>query len=111
MVQITKVTAYTNLNIQSKTTASSSRQTGERHKDFQNSRLEVLREANETAFPFCDEETISLITKSIRKSSEEDYQRKWTTFLNYVQNIGLSFEDINKGLVMNFLSFLFHTRK
>ena len=65
MVQTTKITAYTNLNIQSKTTASSSRQTGERHKDLKNSHLEVLREANETAFPFCDEETISLITKSI----------------------------------------------
>ena len=83
-IQTTKVTVYTNFNIQSKTTAGSSRQTGERHKDFQNSRLEVLRAANESVFPFCDEETISLITKSIRKSSEEDYQRKWITLLNYV---------------------------
>ena len=101
-IQTTKVTVYTNFNIQSKTTAGSSRQTGKRHKDFQNSCLEVLRAANELAFPFCDEETISLMTKSIRKSSEEDYQKKWTTFLNYVHSKGLSFEDINRGLEMNF---------
>ena len=111
VVQTTKITAYTNFNLPSKTTAGSSRQDGKEYKDFQNSHLEVLRAANESAYPVCEEETICLMTESIKKSSEEDYQRKWTTFLDYVHSKGFTFEDIDKGLVMNFLSHLFHTRR
>ena len=110
VVHTTKVTAYTNLKLRGKTTASSSRQVGNGHEDFQSSRLEVLRAANSSEFPECDDLTINLMTETIRKSSEGDYQYKWSTFLDYVHSKGLTFQDIDKGLVVKFLSYLFHTR-
>ena len=102
VVQTTKVTAYSSFNLRGKTTAGSSRQVGKGHKDFQNSRLEILRAANGSAFPECDDLTISLMTETIKKSSEGDYQRKWKTFLDYVHSKGLTFENIDKGLVVSF---------
>ena len=111
MVKTTKITAFTCINLQGETTAGSSRQVDKGHKNFQNSHMEILRAANGSAFPECDELTINLMTETIKKSSEGDYQRKWKTFLDYVHSKGLNFEDIDKGLVASFLSHLFHVKK
>ena len=97
LVKTTKITAFTCINLRGETTADSSRQIDKGHKNFQNSRMEILRAANGSAFPECDKLTINLMTETIKKSSEGDYQRKWKTFLDYVHSKGLNFEDIDKG--------------
>ena len=73
--------------------------------------MEILKRANSLAFPDCDNRTIDLVSESIKKSSEREYQRKWESFLNYVQSKNIEFKDINKSVVLNFLSHLFHVKK
>ena len=111
LVKTTKITAFTCINLQGETTAGSSRQVDKGHKNFHNSRLEILSKANSSAFPECDNLTINLMTETIRKSSAGDYQRKWKTFIDYVHSKSLNFEDIDKGIVVSFLSHLFHVKK
>ena len=76
VVQTTKVTAYSNINLRGKPTAGSSQQIREEPEDFQNSRLEILRAANGSEFPECVYQTINLMTETIQKSSEGDYQSR-----------------------------------
>ena len=110
VLETTEISAFTCINIQSETTASSSQQTCKRDKNFHNSRVEILKEANSSIFPGCDDRTISLMSESVQKTSEGEYQRKWETFLAYARSIGTKFEDINKETVVRFLSHLFHVR-
>ena len=55
--------------------------------------------------------TINLMSETIKKSSEKEYQRKWESFLDYVHSRNIDFEDINKSTVISFLSHLFHVKK
>ena len=84
---------------------------GDEPENFYNSHVEVLKVASSFQFPDCDPQTINLITGPVRKSSEADYQRKWKFFLEFVPNKGLAFKDIKKGVVLRFLSHLFHTKR
>ena len=77
---------------------------------YHTSCVEVLKIANNFLLPNCDPLTIDLITGTVRKSSESDYQRKWETFLKFTENKGITFNDIEKGEAINFLSNLFYTR-
>ena len=76
MLKTTEITTFTCINLQSETTAGSSQQVGKRHKNFHDSRLEILKEANSSAFPECDDLTINLMSELIKESSEGEYQRK-----------------------------------
>ena len=107
----TEITAITRVNIQSEATTSGSQQASNRQKNVQNSRLEILKEAISSTFPNCDDRTINLMSETIKKSSENEYQRKWESFIDYVHSKGIDFEDINKGTVISFLSHLFHVKK
>ena len=111
VVQTTKVTAYTNFNLRGETTAGSSRQVGNGKEDFENSRLEILRAANSSEFPGCDNLTIDLMTETIKKSSEAEYQRKWAAFMGYAKSKGITFQNIDKSLAASFLSHLFHIKR
>ena len=51
------------------------------------------------------------MSETIKESSEGEYQRKWKSFIEYVQSKGLNFEDIDKGIVISFLSHLFHVKR
>ena len=73
--------------------------------------MEVLKVANSFHFPDCDPQTINLITGTVRESSESDYQRKWKIFLEYTDSKGIAFNNLEKGVVINFLSHLFYTKK
>ena len=107
----TEITAITRVNIQSEATTSGSQQASKRQKNIHSSRLEILKQANSSAFPDCDDMTINLMSETIKKSSEKEYQRKWESFLDYVHSKNIDFEDINKSIVINFLSHLFHVKK
>ena len=111
VVRTTEITSYSKVNLQSKTPAESRQQDGEEHINFHNSRVEVLKAATSFQFPDCDPQTINLITGTVRKSSEDDYQRKWKFFLEYVYNKGIAFNDIVKSVVLSFLSHLFHVKR
>ena len=77
---------------------------------FQTSRVEVLKAASTAQFPECDQETINLIASPVKKSSEDDYQRKWKFFLKFVENKRMEFKNINIDIVLRFLSYLFYTK-
>ena len=111
LLETTEITTLSSINIQSETTADSSQQVGKGDKNFQDSRLEVLKEASSSAFPECDDLTINLMSETIKKSSEQEYQRKWKAFTDFVQSKGIHFENINKSIVIRFLSHLFHVKK
>ena len=46
LVKTTKITAFICVNLQSETTAGNKRQKDKGHQNFQNSRMEIIREAN-----------------------------------------------------------------
>ena len=76
-----------------------------------NSKYKTIKtQPNSTKYPGCDKETIGLISAPVTKSSENDYQRKWKYFLNFVSEKGISFEDITIDVVLRFLTFLFYTK-
>ena len=110
LVRTTEITSYALTNSSSETTTDCRANPTEREEDFQNSRVEVLKVANNAQFPNCDQQTISLITGPIRKSSEADYQRKWKFFLEFVSGKGIEFEDIKIDIVLRFFSYLFYTK-
>ena len=51
------------------------------------------------------------MSETVKKSSEQEYQRKWKAFTDFVQSKGIHFENINKSIVIRFLSHLFHVKK
>ena len=110
MVLRSQFTSYSKSNHEGKTQAESSRQSGESTQTYHTSCVEVLKVANSFLIPNCDPQTIGLITDTVRQSSESDYQRKWQTFLRFTESKGIAFNDIEKGVVINFLSHLFHTK-
>ena len=110
LVLSTEFTSVSVTNNRGKTAATRRRSASNRGKDFQASRLEVLKEANAEQFPDCDQQTIDLIASSVRKSSEADYQRKWDFFLQFIAEKGVEFNDIKIDIVLRFFSFLFYTK-
>ena len=110
LVCTTEVTSYSVTNNQHQTPTTSRRNHKERNTNFQNTRVEVLKTANNDQYPDCDEQTIHLMSVPVMKSSEEDYQRKWTFFLEFVAEKGIDFENINIDIVLRFFSYLFYTK-
>ena len=81
-----------------------------RKRNFQNSRLEVLKIGHSIKYPKCDAQTIDLISAPVRKSSEKDYQRKWNYFLDFLKQKGIPFDCIVIEVVMQFFSYLFYSK-
>ena len=110
LVCTTEITSYSVTNNTSQVTTTSRRNHAERDESFKHSRVEVLKAANNAQYPECDEQTIHLMSVPVMKSSEEDYQRKWKFFLEFVSGKGIDFKDINIDIVLRFFSFLFYTK-
>ena len=110
MVLCSQFTSYSKSNLEGKTPAESSRQNGESTETYHTSCMEVLKVANTFLLPDCDPQTIELITGTVRQSSESNYQRKWQIFLKFTESRGIAFNDIEKGVVINFLSHLFYAK-
>ena len=81
-----------------------------RKEEFQNSRLEVLKIGNALKYPKCDTQTINLMSAPVKKSSSNDYQRKWKYFLDFLKQKGISFDCIVIEVVMKFFSYLFYSK-
>ena len=111
LFETTKITTLSSINIQSESTADSGLQVDKGDKNFSSSRLEILKEANSSALPECDDLTINLMSESVKSSSEQEYQRKWKAFTDFVQSKGIHFDKINVSIVIRFLSYLFHVKK
>ena len=110
VVFTSQVSSYAVIHNRGKTAAARRRSTNKRNKDFQTSRLGVLKVACAEQFPDCDQQTINLIASSVKKTSEADYQRKWEFFLQFIKEKGVAFEDIKPDIVLRFFSFLFYTK-
>ena len=111
LFETTKITTLSSINIQSESTADSGLQVDKGDKNFSSSRLEILKEANSSALPECDDLTINLMSETVKSSSEQEYQRKWKAFTDFVQSKGIHFDKINVSIVIRFLSYLFHVKK
>ena len=90
VVHTTEFTTYSNVNLQGDPPADSGQHNSEKPENFHNSHMEVLKAANGSEFPDCDSQTISLMTETIRKSSEDEHQRKLKIFQEYVRSKGLT---------------------
>ena len=105
-----EIQSFTGKDNHSQTTTNCREQTAVGLENFQTSRLEVLKTAYKNKYPGCDTDTINLMSTSIKKSSQSDYQGKWTQFLKYIQEKGVPFDCVKVDIVLGFLSYLFHTR-
>ena len=110
VVFASQVSSYAVIHNRGKIAAARRRSVNKGNKDFQTSRLGVLKEACAEQFPDCDQQTINLIASSVKKTSEADYQRKWDFFLQFIKEKGVDFEDIKPDIVLRFFSFLFYTK-
>ena len=110
MVPTADIKAITTKHFRSKTSTAGRKNATVRDENFKNSRLEVLKVANSSKYPDCDDETINLISSPVKKSSESDYQRKWKYFLDFVTEKDIAFEDITIDIVLRFFSFLFYKK-
>ena len=105
-----EIQPHTSQDNHSQTATNSRKQIAVGPKNFQTSRLEVLKAAYKAQHPGCDTDTINLMSSSIKTSSASDYQGKWKQFLKYIQERGVPFEKVEVDIVCGFLSYLFHTR-
>ena len=105
-----QVTSISFTNNRGNTATAGRKQASKGHKDFQTSRVGVLKAACAEQFPDCDQQTLNLVARSVKQSSEADYQRKWESFLLFTKEKGVAFDDINPAIVLRFLSFLFYTK-
>ena len=110
LVFSSQVASYSITNNRGEAAATRRRSVNRGNKDFQTSRLGILKEACAEKFPDCDQQTINLIAGSVRKTSEADYQRKWDFFLQFIKDKGVAFENIKIDIVLRFFSFLFYTK-
>ena len=110
MVPTAEIKAFSIKHFTYKATTTGRRRATVRDENFKNSRLEVLKVANSTRYPDCDNETINLISSPVKKSSENDYQRKWKYFLDFVAEKEIAFENITIDIVLRFFSFLFYKK-
>ena len=105
-----KIASISFINNRGKTATTGRKQARRGHKYFQASRVGVLKEACSEEFPDCDQQTLDLMTRSVKMSSEADYQRKWESYILFTKGKGVDFDDINTDIVLRFLSFLFYTK-
>ena len=110
LVPSPEIQSFTGKDNHSQTATSCREQIAVGLQNFQTSRLEVLKTAYKIKYPGCDTDTINLMSTSIKKSSQSDYQGKWAQFLKYIQEKGVPFDCVKIDIVLGFLSYLFHTR-
>ena len=110
LVLSSQITSVSFVQNKGSTATAGRKPAGKRHKDFHTSRVGVLKEACVEQFPDCDQQTLNLVARSVRQSSEADYQRKWESFLLFIKEKGVDFDDINFTIVLRFFSFLFYTK-
>ena len=88
---------------------SSGEQAGIQSKSYQSSRLEVIKRAYTRQFPGCAQ-AVSLMAEPIKKTSANDYQRKWDTFIKYITKQKIPFQKVTINTVLLFLTHLFHEK-
>ena len=84
-------------------------QVNESNQTYQTSRLEVIKAAYNKKFPDCDA-AVSLMAAPLRKTSINDYQHKWKSFLSFLSKREIPFEKVTVGTVLQFFMFLFRER-
>ena len=84
-------------------------QIGNGAKSHQTSRLEIITEAYNKQFPDCPE-AVSLMAAPLRKSSINDYQQKWKTFLKFLEKNKIQLEEATIGNVLQFFTYLFYDK-
>ena len=99
MVNITEHTSTTN----------SGRQIGNSSKSYQTSRLEIITAAYNKQFPNCPE-AVNLMAAPLRKTSVNDYQQKWKTFLKFLESNEIQLENVTIGNVLQFFTYLFYEK-
>ena len=96
---------------ESSPTTSSSEQDGKSNQPDQTSRLEVIKAGYSKQHPLVPPEGIALMSKPVGGTSINEYQRKWRAFISFLKREKISFEQVTIDSVLNFLYFLFYTRK
>ena len=90
-------------------TTMGSRQVGNSPLSYKTPRVEVIKQAYGKEFPGCPE-AVTLMATPIRKSSEAEYEKKWSRFMTFVEGKNIPFEEITVATVISFLTQLFHER-
>ena len=89
--------------------ADGSGQTRNSSHSYQTPRLEIIKQAYSRQFPNCPD-AVTLMATPIRKSSIAEYQKKWNSFMTYIENQEIPFEEISITTVIKFLTYLFYER-
>ena len=90
-------------------TTDSSRKARDSPKSHQTSRLEIITAAYNKQFPNCPK-AVDLMAAPLRKSSVNDYQQKWKTFVNFLESNKIQLENITIGNVLQFFTYLFYEK-
>ena len=77
---------------------------------FETSRMAVVRKAWQSQFPKYPR-IADILSHPIRKSSVRDYERKWSKFISFLEDEGVSPTNISLSDVMGFFVFLFDKKK
>ena len=110
LVSTIEVQAHPITTDTSEIATTSRRQNDDRTQSFQTSHMEVLKIGISNHYPNYDEETINLISNSIKQSSESDYQGKWKQFLKFIAEKDISFDQVTIDAVLRFFTYLFYKR-
>ena len=89
----------------SHTTASSSGRNSIPFPDYKTARVETIKEAFRRKFPKCD--AIDLMLEDLSENTLRDYEHKWKSFLNYLEEEKIPQEEVIVDYVLNFFKKLF----
>ena len=90
----------------SPTGTNSSGQSSNSSTNHKTSRLEVIKRVYQSNFPNC-QRAIDLLAAPIRKSSINEYERKWFCFRKFLQRENIAMKDITMANAINFFDYLF----
>ena len=77
--------------------------------NLKTSRLDVIKKVYQSRFPDC-QRAIDLLAAPLRKSSINEYERKWFCFCKFLQKDAISVKDITMANVLKFFDYLFFER-
>ena len=77
--------------------------------NYKTSRLDVIKRVYQSRFPNC-QRAIDLIAAPLRKSSINEYERKWLCFCKFLQKENISVKEVTMANVIKFFDYLFFER-